>query len=59
MHVGAVAAWDGGGTKTEVLVKSGETVSALFGPLNLNGNAPEQVHLSCMDALHFIRRISG
>ena len=59
MHVGAVAAWDGGGTKTEVLVKSGETVSALFGPLNLNGNAPEQVHLSCMDALHFMEHTLG
>ena len=57
-----VCGWDGGGTKTEVLCLSpaGETLAdAAFGPLNINGAAPEKVRATIQDCVDFMAAQPG
>ncbi len=54
--------WDGGGTKTEVLVADSEGTTLhrqVFGPLNPNGSSPEQVRNTVREAVSFLRAMPG
>ena len=54
--------WDGGGTKTEAAAvdeQGREVARGVFGPLNLNGTAPEQVRATIREAIGFMEAQPG
>ncbi len=54
-----LCAWDGGGTKTEVILEGTDREVRRFGPLNLNGNSREQVRDTVAHSLQFMKDQSG
>lgn len=56
------AGWDGGGTKTEVLItdaQGNEICRGVFGPLNVNGAGKEKVLSTVRDCVDFMAKQPG